>query len=107
MTAHLPPATSTRGYVQSRCPWCGEDMDEATVRIVDLADAWADEQVDWPERSPCGAALSPLVTDCPSCARPSMVALSEGGARDFHLRLVPVRTPTDARLLADLGEASS
>jgi hypothetical protein len=98
----LPRATSSMGCVVLICPWCREDMDDATVRLDALVEGWEGESPEWPARRSDGQALTPLVTDCPSCARPSMVALSgssTGMAGDVRfVKLVPVRTRTDARL---------
>ncbi|MFC5372869.1 hypothetical protein ACFPIF_09915 [Brevundimonas faecalis] len=78
-------------------------MTDATVRLGNLVEGWESESPEWPPRQEDGQAASPLVTDCPTCRRPSMIALAgastgmKGDAR--HVRLVPVRTSTDARLL--------
>lgn len=99
----LPRITSSRGDVVLVCPWCREDMGEATVRLADLVEGWEDVNPGRPGRSEAGLAGSPLVTDCPTCAHPSMVALDDvhvpsTGVRRF-VRLVPVRTKADVRLI--------
>lgn len=99
----LPYRTTTFGSTNAICPWCRADMGEATIRLTDLVEAWESDAPDWPPHEANGAAGSPLVADCPTCGRPSMVALAGvlAGFRegDRFLKLVPVRTATDARYL--------
>ena len=71
----LPKATSTSDGSETRCPWCRGSMEEATVRVGDLNAAWQDCETEWPDRTAEGAAASALVTTCPSCGKPSMIAL--------------------------------
>lgn len=100
--AYLPKATSTHGRCWPTCPWCKTNMEDATVRLVDLVDAWDEGQCDWPERLPGGLAGSPLTVDCPTCGRPSMVALSgtsTSPTAGCTVRIVPVRTRSDAVFL--------
>lgn len=84
------------------CPWCREEMADAQVRLGDLVEGWEAASPDWPERGPLGEAISALVVDCPSCSRPSMVALAGAAISDRdtrYVKLVPVRTATDTRLV--------
>lgn len=107
--SRLPRVTASSevsGPIVLVCPWCREEMADAHVRLGDLVEGWEAANPDWPDRGPSGEATSPLVVDCPSCARPSMIALAGAAIsrRDNrYLRLVPVRTPADVRLVG--GEA--
>lgn len=78
-------------------------MEEARVRLGSLNAAWQDFETEWPKRSDAGVAECDLIADCPSCHRPSMVALGERDVWDNgrprprrYVCLVPVRTETDA-----------
>ena len=97
----FPRVRTSFGFIVPVCPWCQAEMDGATVRLCDLVEAWEGEAPHWPHRKKDGQAGSPLVTDCPSCRHPSMIALASTGIEptNRYVRLVPVRTATDARLL--------
>lgn len=85
-----------------QCPWCLADMIEATVTVGALSDAWSHGATARPERGVLGDP-DPLglVADCPSCQRPSLIALQRTGGPypERHIRLLAVRTPADLKLL--------
>lgn len=88
------------------CPWCRQDVGAAQVRLADLVEGWEASAPDWPERGPHGDAASTLIVDCPSCLHPSMVALSGAALSkndNRYVKLVPVRTATDARLVGGVA----
>jgi len=103
----LPKATSTNDGSETCCPWCRGSMEDATVKVGDLNAAWQDFETEWPERTREGAPGSALVTTCPSCGKPSMIAF---GSRDIrepglqrerrYVRVVPVRTEADVLYLS-------
>lgn len=102
----LPRASSTNDGSEPVCPWCKEQMFDATVRVGDLNAAWQDHETDHPARSDDGQAGCDLVAACPSCQRPSMVALGRYDVVEFgerferrYIRLVPVRTAADVEYL--------
>lgn len=91
------PANTVSGALASRCPWCGEDPSAATFTLENLLCAWEHEELGFATRYDDGTAHPcALKVDCPHCARPFMVALKGEGV----MLLLPVRTSTDARLLA-------
>lgn len=79
----------------ANCPWCGGSTAEAAVRLADLADAYVAEGLERPWRGELGQPdPSGLVVSCPTCERPSLVAL-----RDGMVRLLAVRTKADVEFL--------
>lgn len=99
MCERLPRDTIASGIEWPRCPWCKGDMDGATVSLGALADAWQDRATLRPWRGECGQPdPGAITTECPSCGRPSMVAL-QVHAGERVMRLLAVRTKTDVELL--------
>ncbi|HEV2530930.1 hypothetical protein [Phenylobacterium sp.] len=104
MTDRLPKDVVVDDEEWPRCPWCTADMIEATVTVGQISDAWSHWGAMRPERGPNGEP-DPIgiVADCPTCCRPSMIALQEhdGPYPTRHIRLLAVRTPADLKLLND------
>ncbi|MFN3584856.1 hypothetical protein [Phenylobacterium sp.] len=86
------------------CPWCRRDPGEATVTLNQICEAQeAGNVLGFVERAPDGTApRGSLEVDCPWCVRPFVIVLqSRAGWR--YVRLLPVRTPTDAKMLREGG----
>lgn len=95
----LPRIAAADTEADILCPWCGADACDAEVRLEDLFGAAQGGQLAWVtlerEGEPDGRALT---SACPSCARPFAVAVDPDR---FHImRLLPMRTPADLKLIA-------
>ena len=83
------------GAMRARCPWCGASPGEATVSLEAILDAWEAHELDFASRQDDGtASTNALTADCPTCAKPFMVALQDNRQGRF-MRLLPVRTRAD------------
>lgn len=85
-----------------KCPWCAADMSEATVTLAQLAEAHHYEDLAWaPLTAFRQAEHGALVVACPTCQRPSAIALQEGGAEGLNhwTRALAVRTAKDLEFL--------
>lgn len=102
MSSHAEtlPKDTLAGAMRSRCPWCGAAPEEATITLEALLDAWEAHELEFATRQDDGTAHhNALTADCQTCAKPFMVALQDNRNGRF-MRLLPVRTAADARLLS-------
>jgi hypothetical protein len=82
------------------CPWCGAGVDDAPLTLEALLTAWQHDELEYAHRCEGDTADDCALTSaCPTCARPFMVALQGNGLRGRVVRLLAVRTATDAKLL--------
>lgn len=93
--ASLPRDRVTLDGWMPSCPWCDGDMGTAQVSLEALFDAHHHRELIYAHRTDDGrAAPCALTVDCPTCRRPSMIALQEDG-----MRLLAIRTDADAQLV--------
>ena len=93
--ASLPRDRVTLDGWMPSCPWCDGNMGAAQVSLEALFDAHHHRELTYAHRTDGGRASPCVLTvDCPTCARPSMVALQEDG-----MRLLAIRTDADVQLL--------
>lgn len=100
----LPPDTLF-GDTSSRCPWCAQSVETATVTLEALLNAHEHGVLTFAPRNEDGTAdASALTTECPNCQRPFMVAMKSWAEGRF-LRLIAVRTQADVQWLAGRSES--
>lgn len=93
------PTWSTEG---PRCPWCGSiDVAEATITLDQLDQAWRHDAFSAEEIDARGRPTADsLIADCPDCGRPFLISCrQETHFYGRRLKLQPIRTEADARLL--------
>lgn len=92
--SRLPRDSVARNGGAPCCPWCGHGVDDAVVRLEDLAYAHALKVLEHAPREDDGrAGEDALTADCSHCRKPFAIALQSSG-----MRLLAVRTEADARL---------
>lgn len=85
------------------CPHCHGEMHNATVHLHDLIavlDAQALDEEQPADRNGC-AKLHTLLTQCPDCGLSSVVTIDKVPGMARFTILTPVRTPVEAKRIAD------
>ncbi len=103
MTDQLPRDRVTDAEAWNmKCPWCGADVEEATVSLQDLHHAYTSGELRHVRRTDDGEADErALVAGCPECARPFAIALQQPHLGAPAMRLLAVRTKADLKLLRE------
>lgn len=107
MSDRLLPKDKTTFYDDdARCPWCAAYVEDAAIPIALIFSARVHGEFRYAKREADDqASVNAMQTDCPSCARPFMVAFQKAPRiRDeptyWVCRALAVRTAADAELRA-------